>query len=347
MKLKIGEMARRSGLSIRTLHHYDAIGLLCPTARTSGGARLYGHPDFRRLHRIQVLKSIGYSLIDIRSALDDATVDPLAIIDQQARLLEAQAKRANALSATLRHLSSRLAAGAKVEAADWLSLLEMMTRYEQHLTNDEVQRLRSPRHGSVQDIEAERRELVAAVREALRKGLSPDSRESHALAWRWVHMVIALTSNDAAIAGKLRTLQEQNTRAQDIVGIDAHVLKWVDEAIVHARVHLFSKYMSLKQTARLRRLQLAHRNEWPPLAALVRAQMAAGTPSEAREMQVLAARWQQLFRDSHCQDDMELMACVRRALAEESRLSLGIGIDEALLRYVQSASAAAARTAAA
>jgi DNA-binding transcriptional MerR regulator len=59
MKLKIGELAKRAGLSVRTLHHYDALGLLCPSERTVGGARLYGHQDFRRLHRIQVLKRVG------------------------------------------------------------------------------------------------------------------------------------------------------------------------------------------------------------------------------------------------------------------------------------------------
>ena len=56
MRLKIGELAKRCGLSVRTLHHYDQMGLLRPAERTTGGARLYGPPDLRRLHRIQVLK---------------------------------------------------------------------------------------------------------------------------------------------------------------------------------------------------------------------------------------------------------------------------------------------------
>lgn len=347
MKLKIGELAKCSGLSIRTLHHYDAIHLLCPTERTLGGARLYGHHDFRRLHRIQVLKSLGYSLADIGTMLDDAAADPLAILDRQARQLEAQARRAEALSGRLRHLSSRLAAGAEVEAADWLSLLEMMTLYEQHLTEDEVQRLRSPRQGTAQDIEAERTKLVSAVREGMRQGLHSDDHRARALAWRWVHMVIALTSNDAVLAGKLRTLQERNRRAQDIVGIDAAVLEWIDEAIVHARLHLFSKYMSSKHAAELRRRQLAHKDEWPVLVGLVRAQMKAGAPCDAKPMQVLAVRWQRLFRDSYCGDDPKLAACVRRALAEEPRLSLGVGVDEALMRYVRAAGVVAAAPAAA
>ena len=60
MELKIGELAKRCNLSIRTLHHYDSIGLLSPTQRTTGGARIYGSQDLARLHRILVLKEIGY-----------------------------------------------------------------------------------------------------------------------------------------------------------------------------------------------------------------------------------------------------------------------------------------------
>jgi hypothetical protein len=50
MALKIGELARRTGLTVRTLHHYDAIGLLKPSARSDAGYRLYGRNDVARLH---------------------------------------------------------------------------------------------------------------------------------------------------------------------------------------------------------------------------------------------------------------------------------------------------------
>lgn len=339
MTLKIGDLACRAGLSVRTLHHYDRIGLLCPSARTPGGARLYGPQDFRRLHRIQVLKGIGYSLADIRGMLDNATIDPRAVLEQQAQRLEAQARRIQSLCGTLRHLSSRLASGADVDEADWLSLLEMMTLYEQHLTDGEVQRLRTPARGRLNDIEVERGQLVTAVRKGLRQGLSPDDPRARALAWRWVHMVIALTSNDAALADKLRRLQQDNRRAQDIVGIDAAMLDWIDEAIVHARVHLFSKYLTPKQTAQLRARQLAHQDKWPALVAQVREQMAAGAPCDGPSMQALAAQWRQLFVDAYCGTDAQLQAAVRRAFAEEPKLSLGVGVDEALIRYVQAASA--------
>ena len=341
MKLKIGELATRCGLSIRTLHHYDAIGLLRPTERTAGGARLYGWHDFRRLHRILALKQMGYGLTDIHDVLDNASIDPLTILDRQAQLLDAQARRAKALSATLEDVARRLATGADADAADWLSLLELTALYDQHLSDDEVLALRSPAASTSQAIEADRRQLVLEVAQCMRENVSPSGRQARELAWRWVDMVVTLTSNNAALAGKLRRLQEENRRAQDIVGIDAAMLQWIDHAIVHARVHLFGEYLTPEQTARLLRLQLAHGDGWPALVAQVRALMDAGVPSDAEPMRALAARWRQLFLDSYCGGDADLGERVRHALNQEPRLSLGVGVDNALMHYVHAAVAVA------
>ena len=60
--MQIGELAERTGLSVRTLRHYDEIGLLRPSARTDGGFRLYTADDESRLLLIRRMKPLGYSL---------------------------------------------------------------------------------------------------------------------------------------------------------------------------------------------------------------------------------------------------------------------------------------------
>ncbi|OYV00420.1 MAG: MerR family transcriptional regulator, partial [Burkholderiales bacterium PBB5] len=65
MQLKVGELAQRSGLTVRALHHYEQIGLLTPSARSSAGYRLYGRDDVARLHAIQALRGLGLALKDI------------------------------------------------------------------------------------------------------------------------------------------------------------------------------------------------------------------------------------------------------------------------------------------
>ncbi|MBN1336605.1 MAG: MerR family transcriptional regulator [Deltaproteobacteria bacterium] len=67
---RIGELARRTGKTIRTLHFYEEMGLLRPVERTKGGFRLYGHDAPARVHWIERLKELGFSLAEIREFLD-------------------------------------------------------------------------------------------------------------------------------------------------------------------------------------------------------------------------------------------------------------------------------------
>lgn len=68
---RVGEVARATGLTVRTLHYYDEIGLLVPSERSDVGHRLYSAGDLERLYRITRLRKIGMTLEDIGHALDD------------------------------------------------------------------------------------------------------------------------------------------------------------------------------------------------------------------------------------------------------------------------------------
>jgi MerR family transcriptional regulator, copper efflux regulator len=67
--MHIGEIAERSNMSLRTLRHYDEIGLLVPSARSDGGFRLYSEQDLARLMVIRRMKPLGYSLEDMRAVM--------------------------------------------------------------------------------------------------------------------------------------------------------------------------------------------------------------------------------------------------------------------------------------
>ncbi|QLD13321.1 MerR family transcriptional regulator [Microbacterium oleivorans] len=67
--MHIGELAERTGLSLRTIRHYDEIGLLKPSGRTEGGFRLYTQPDLERLLLIRRMKPLGFALEDMAELL--------------------------------------------------------------------------------------------------------------------------------------------------------------------------------------------------------------------------------------------------------------------------------------
>lgn len=67
--MHIGELAEKTGLSLRTIRHYDEVGLLKPTGRTEGGFRLYAHDDFARLMLIRRMKPLGFTLEEMTKLL--------------------------------------------------------------------------------------------------------------------------------------------------------------------------------------------------------------------------------------------------------------------------------------
>ncbi|HZK52235.1 MAG TPA: MerR family transcriptional regulator, partial [Actinomycetota bacterium] len=77
---KIGELARATGLTVRTLHHYDEIELLRPSERSEAGHRIYTDADVRRLYRVISLRQLGFPLADITSMIESDDADPRAAV---------------------------------------------------------------------------------------------------------------------------------------------------------------------------------------------------------------------------------------------------------------------------
>jgi DNA-binding transcriptional MerR regulator len=90
-----------AGISVRTLHHYDEIGLLTPAARSEAGYRLYGEADLLRLQQILFFRELDFPLGDIRQILDDPDFDPLEALEEHRRLLHERAARIGRLLKTI------------------------------------------------------------------------------------------------------------------------------------------------------------------------------------------------------------------------------------------------------
>ena len=101
----VSEVAALGGVSVRTLHYYDEIGLLAPSERSEAGYRLYTEPDLRRLHDIRLWRSLGFPLEEIRALLDAGGDPTEALLLHRDRLLDdlkAVAGRISALDAVIR-----------------------------------------------------------------------------------------------------------------------------------------------------------------------------------------------------------------------------------------------------
>ena len=104
----VRRLAGMAGVSVRTLHHYDHIGLLAPSARTAAGYRLYGTKDLLRLQQILLFKEFDLPLDEIRRILDDPGFDPVRALAQHRRTLELRAERLARILNTIDRTIARL-----------------------------------------------------------------------------------------------------------------------------------------------------------------------------------------------------------------------------------------------
>jgi DNA-binding transcriptional MerR regulator len=222
---KIGELARRTGLTVRTLHHYDAIGLLSPADRSEGGHRVYGDEDVRRLYRIVSLRSLGFPLDAIAGVLDRDGVDARAAVADHLHRLEDQIARDRALRRTLRSLLDRL------ETEDFLTTIEEMTMHQRYYTPDQLEKLEQRRQSigedAIKDVEREWAEIFATLRAEMEAGTDPADPKLRPIAQRGRELLAMFTGGDAGIKQSLNEMWQNEDPAKLSHGmVDAEVMAY-------------------------------------------------------------------------------------------------------------------------
>ena len=103
----VKEVSKLTGVSVRTLHHYDAIGLLKPTEVTEAGYRMYDDTAVSRLQSILLFRELQFPLKEIKCILDSPGYDPMEAVTQQIGLLELQYKRIGKLISFAREIKDK------------------------------------------------------------------------------------------------------------------------------------------------------------------------------------------------------------------------------------------------
>ncbi|WKE64865.1 MerR family transcriptional regulator [Gallaecimonas kandeliae] len=335
MLFKVGELAQRCGLTVRTLHHYDAVGLLSPSARSDSGYRLYDRGDVARLHEIQALKRFGLPLADIGAVLADPGRNLAAIVEQQMASLARQLEEGRRLHGRLSELHQQLQRGEEPALADWLTTLEMMAMYDKYFSADEIERL-PLLDAKDTAVRAEWASLVDEVHQAMGAEVPAEGLEAQALARRWMAMLVRDTDGDPRLLAKLNTMQYQEPDAQEQSGVTPEMMAYIQGAFTQSKLAIYEKYLSPEEFQFMRANYGKQGALWPPLIGAVRQQLEEGTAPDAPQMQRLAAQWMALFR-SYAGDDPQTHAKIRAAHQAEPQLLEGTFIDKALLGYIAQA----------
>lgn len=115
---QVKQVAKMTGVSVRTLHYYDEIGLLVPSGRTSSGYRLYDENDLLRLQQVLIGRSLGLPLEAIRQSLDDEEFDYVKTLRQQKSLLVARLGKTHKMIAAIEKTLDGLGTPARSVAFD-------------------------------------------------------------------------------------------------------------------------------------------------------------------------------------------------------------------------------------
>ncbi|MBL3521240.1 MerR family transcriptional regulator [Serratia plymuthica] len=334
MLLKVGELARRSGITVRTLHYYDSIGLLIPSARSDAGYRLYNRADITRLHHIQALRRMGVQLAEVGALLTRSGVTLTTVIEQQITMLDRQLAQTVALRDRLQHMHAQLTAGDEPELNDWLTTLELMTMYDKYFTADELAQL--PFYQADQARNQEWAELVSSMRQLIDSGVEAQAPQAQALARRWMQMLERDTALNPAFLTRLNAMHADEPSMREQTGITPAVTDYVTRAFAETKLSIYQKYLSAEEYAYVRQHYFTRLHEWPALIAQFHQALRDGVPPESVQAQQLAAQWLALFQ-SYAGTDPATQMKIRQAMEQEPTLTEGTWLTPALLSYLQQA----------
>jgi DNA-binding transcriptional MerR regulator len=211
----VGQLARATGVSVRTLHHYDEVGLLTPTERTAAGHRRYGDEDLRRLYRIVALRGLGLGLTEIARVLADGG-DLRAAVDEHVARVDAQAAALGRLRSRLVGIRAALDRGGAT-SEQIIDVIEEMRMAEQYYTPEQLEQLRERAttlgDEAIASAEREWPQLMAAVEAERAKGTDPADPRVQELARRWRELVEQFTGGDAGIAASLKSYYDDHPNA--------------------------------------------------------------------------------------------------------------------------------------
>ena len=221
---KVGALAEASGLTVRTLHHWDRIGLLSPSRRTAAGHREYTEQDAIRLYQVLALRRLGLALETIATCLD-VGVDPVQLVSEHLAGVEASIASLEALRHQLAHIHGELVSDRAPEISALIGALRTMggagpeseQALRRHLDNDQIQTLhdRAAVLGPAAHylLEVEWPELYRRA-EALRTaGVEPTAPQVRKLVERMDELSSLFNGGDSGISAAVRSAWQHEPAA--------------------------------------------------------------------------------------------------------------------------------------
>lgn len=216
----VGELARKAGVTVRTLHHYDQLGILTPSDYTAAGYRLYGEAALLQLQQILTLKALGLPLEDIQRVLADPGFELRQALRQQKLALQARLRALQEAVETLEQVESQLEQAQPLEPELLFKMMEVIQMKQsqewtsQFYTPEQLASLQARREADPD--EASRgtqawNELFTEIRQFLGQDPAGEAIQSRLPEWeaRWNSLIQAFTRGDRGMHQSLGQVYAQ------------------------------------------------------------------------------------------------------------------------------------------
>src|SRR5687768_16664927 len=219
--MKVGELARRTGISVRTLHYYDEIGLLSPSLHTESGHRVYGMREVARLQQIRSLQQLGFRLEEIRNLIQAPSFPPQQVIKAQLARVREQLAVQERLCRQLESLADAMRAD-RVSIDQLIQTIEVMNMFDKYYTKEQLEQLQQRREQlgeeGMRKAQQDWADLMSEVQAQMAKDADPQSEPVLALGRRWRALIDAFTGSNPEIEKSLRTMYQNEPVYQKIPG---------------------------------------------------------------------------------------------------------------------------------
>jgi len=207
--IKVKQLAEIAGISVRTLHYYDAIGLLRPQTRNESGYRYYSEEAVLRLQQILFFRELGFSLTEIKQILDSPGFNALEALREQRKLLEKEERKIKQLLGTVDRTIKKMRGELDMEIRDYYRGFsdeqieryrgEVCKRWGSKMLEESEQKITGMGKQKFAQLQAEGGKLFEAVRDNMGKGFESPEVQEQIVKWRsWLEN-FAHYSDEAAL----------------------------------------------------------------------------------------------------------------------------------------------------
>lgn len=233
-RLSVGELARRTGLTVRALHHYDELGLLVPRERTQAGHRRYGVDDVERVYRIVALRRLGLGLDQVARVLDRDGGGLEAVVRAQLAALDARQALDRRLRALLDGVLGTLERSERPSIDDVLKTIEVTEMMERYYTPEQLETLARRREQigeeAIRGVEQEWEGIFARLREERALGTDPADPKLDGLRTRMSELIAMFHGGDQGIRESMGEVwANEDPAALTGGGLDAELASYMGQ----------------------------------------------------------------------------------------------------------------------